>query len=269
MASIIKAFMALALFVTLSFSLTILEPGKREISNGGELDLGAIGPGQTVSIIIDGRPTTGGIYGLGGAYDLANVTSMPSGWRAQQSDPTGNPLQVKLTSPKFAPEGGYAAQVGVFDEGDKEKLGNVSFTVKMRITHDVLDASLDSGEKGAMSGQPVGFFVNLRNKANTGDVFVVSSSNIKGYEFKRYVYVPAQSEKSVFYEMVAGEAEQYRPEISVVSDSSPLINATLNAIVDVRPSVPTDYKATNNGMLFFPVMNGILYSIAGLISNLF
>lgn len=267
MASVKIAF-ALLILASAFYAVPMLEPFAQEVSNGDNIYLGEIGPGQTISMSFNGRPTTGGMYGIGGTYDLANVTELPEGWTAKPSDWAGIPLQVKITAAKDAPEGEYAAKVNIEDV-ENEALQNVSFTVKLNITHNVLDASLDSDKKETLSGQPASFYITISNKANTGDVFTVSSSNVPKWAFKKFVYVPAKSSKTIQYEVMSSEEARYSPSIRVISESSAMINKTLNASVSVQPSLTADYKATNNGMIFFPAMSGIIYSLAGLISNLF
>lgn len=257
----------LFVFVALCSAIPMLEPYQQEISNGDEIYLGELGPGQTISISLDGRLKTGGIHGLGGAYENASVDNLPKGWSARDSDWAGIPLNVKITSNKQAPAGEYKMRIRVFDEGDKEKLGNITFFVKINITHDVLDVSLDDDSKEVFSEQPVKFKITITNKANTGDSFTITSTNIPKWMFKESIYVPAKSSKSVFYEIASTEEERYSPIILVVSDSSSIINKTLNASVSVNPTLSSDFKAINNGMLFFPAMSGIIYALAGLFSN--
>ncbi|VVC01838.1 Uncharacterised protein [uncultured archaeon] len=264
----IKTFLALVLLASSFYAVPMLEPFQKEISSGDEIYLGEIGPGQTISMSFDGRPKAGGMYGIGGAYDIANVSELPAGWAAMPSDWDGIPLQVKITAAKDAPEGEYRAVVNILDV-QYEGLQNVSFFVKLNVTHDVLDASLDSSRKDTLSGQPASFYITISNKASTGDVFTVSSSNVPKWAFKKYVYVPAKSSKTVQYEVMSAEEARYSPRILIVSESSSMINKTLDASVNAEPSLTADYKATNNGMIFFPAMSGILYSLAGLISNLF
>lgn len=264
-----KIAIVLIALISLFYAVPMLEPFQKEISDGDVVYLGEIGPGQTISISIDGRPKTGGIYGIGGTYDMATVTGLPQRWEAQDSDWAGVPLQVKITADKSAREGEYTARINVLDDGDKEKLGNITFTAKVNITYDVLSASLDGSTKEVLSGQPARFYITVTNKANTGDAFSVSSSNVRGWAFKKYVYVPAQSSRVIYYEVASAEEAEYFPSIEVVSQSSSLINETLNATVKISPTLGADFKAVNNGMLFFPAMSGIIYSLAGLISNIF
>lgn len=267
MAAMKKAFI-LVIFASLMYAIPLLEPFQKEVANGSEVYLGELGPGQTISLSIDGRPKTGGMYGIGGAYELANATDLPSGWVSIPSDWAGIPLHVKITSSKYAPEGEYKMKVQVLDIED-EQLENITFFVKVNITYDVFDASLDSNRKEVLSGQPARFYITLNNKASVGDVFNVSSSNVPKWAFSKSVYVPPKSSKTIYYEIVSEEEVRYYPVLDVVLQSSPLINATMNATVIVEPSLLADLKATNNGMLFFPAMNGLIYSLAGVLSNLF
>ncbi|MFA5077758.1 MAG: hypothetical protein WC488_05015 [Candidatus Micrarchaeia archaeon] len=264
----LKTAFALIALASLMYAIPMLEPMQKEIANGDEIYLGEIGPGQTISMSFDGRPKTGGMYGLGGAYELANASNLPGGWSATPSDWAGIPLQVKVTAAKQAPEGEYRFKVEVLDV-EPEALQNYSFYVKVNITHDVLRASLDSSKKQTLSGQPARFYVTIENKASTGDVFKVSSTNVPKWAFNKYVYVPAKGSRTIYYEVVSAEESEYYPLISVVSESSSMINQTLQSTVEVNPSLLADYKATGNGMLFFPAMNGLVYALAGLLSNLF
>jgi hypothetical protein len=260
-----------ALFVmaaNISFAAQMLQPYKMEVSDGQVIDFGEVGPGQTVSIEMDGRPTSGGTFGLGGTYEILNASALPDGWTATASDWAGNPLQVKIKSNKYAPEGDYVVKVQMLDD-IAEGLPNITFSVKFRITHAVLSASLDSARKEVLAGQPARFYITVENLANTADTYVVRAENAPGWNFKKYIYIPARSSATVAYEIVGAEEGEFSPVISVETDSSPLIKRTMNATVVVGSSLAADFKAVNNGMLFFPAMNSAIYALAGLISNFF
>ncbi|MEW6528929.1 MAG: hypothetical protein AB1391_03505 [Candidatus Micrarchaeota archaeon] len=258
-----------AILISVFYAIPMIEPFQKEITNNEEVYLGVIGPGQTISISVDGRPRTGGIWGKGGAYENAVVSGLPLGWSKQDSDWSGVPLQVKITADKFAREGEYKAEIKVLDEGDKERLGNITFFVKINITHNVLDVLLDGANKEVHSGQPAKFYITVMNNANTSDTFSISSSNVQNWTFKKWLYIPARSSRIIPYEIASTEERYYYPLIYVASESSPLINKTLNATVKINPTPSTDFKATNNGMLFFPIISGIIYALAGFFSNFF
>lgn len=264
-----KALVFILFALALVYPMDMLAPTHAQVQNGDIVYLGEIGPGQTIAMSFDGRPIIGGLMGHGGAYDYASASGLNQGWTTKPSDVMGNPLQVTVTAAKNATPGTYSMNVEVQDEGDLEKLGNISFTAKVKVTYDVLDVSLDRNETTVLAGQPARFYITIYNKASTPDAFLVSSSGVPGWKYEKQVFVPARSSKTIVYELISNEEESYFPTISIVSQSSNLISANLTAKVNVRSDIITDYKATNNGMLFFPVMNGIIYSLAGLISNLF
>jgi hypothetical protein len=264
-----RSILALFLVLSMSFALDLEYPAVKGVKNGDTIDLGAIGPGQTVSLLIDRKVTTGGIHGEGGFYDMAVAQDLPRGWTSKESKLYQDPLQVTITADPDAPEGNYTARVTVIDENNGEELGNVSFMVKVRITWDVMDFDASPAYLDTGPGQPARFALRITNKGSTGDVFQVSALGPKRWEFIKPVYIPAQSTKTIYYEIVGSEEETYKATISVVSKASPNIAAERNVTLFIHSDVLGDYKATNNGVLVFPIFEAPIYAMAGLLSNLF
>jgi hypothetical protein len=257
------------LLLSLSFSISLISPEIRDIRNGDTVDLGAMGPGQTVSLLIDPKVTSGGIYGNGGMFDEAVAKDLPRGWASQESKLYQNPLQVKISAAPDAPEGDYTALVTVIDENNGEQLGNVTFTVKMHITYDVMGFDVSPATKTVGPGQPARFAISITNKGSASDVFDVSSVGAKRWEFHKQVFVPSQSTKTIYYEIVGNEEETYGATIKIVSTSSTKIADQKNVTLTVRSGLLGDYKATDNGVIIFPIFESLMYSLAGLLSNLF
>ena len=112
--------------------------------------------------------------------------------------------------------------------------------------------------------------IKIFNKASTSDVFEVSAEGPRRWEFKKPVFVSANSEKRLPpYEIIGGEEEEYKASIKVVSQASSNIAAEENISLKVKSDLLGDYKATNNGVLVFPIFELPVYSLAGLISNFF
>ena len=61
------------------FSIQMIEPVLTEISEGETIDLGIMGPGQTVELQLHPKVYEGGIHGIGGNYDRASVHELPAG----------------------------------------------------------------------------------------------------------------------------------------------------------------------------------------------
>lgn len=267
-----RFFLLCVLLVSLSFSIQMTAPMERDVQDGDVIDVGTIGPGQTVSLTINPVVTSGGTYGTGGYYDLAVVEELPDGWAGEKSKFYGNvltPLQVTITAAPGAREGIYNATVVIMDEGNGEELGNITLTVKVRITWDVMDFDVSPSYLTVGPGQPAQFDITILNKGSASDVFEVSAIGPKRWEFKRAVFVPAQSSRAIRYEVVGAEEETYKTTIKVVSLASPNIEEEKNVTLFVQSNLFGDYKATNHGTLVFPIFETLVYSLAGLISNFF
>ena len=113
------------------------------------------------------------MYGIGGNYDYAVVSSLPEGWMKTDSKLYGNPLHLTITASPDAPEGTYYANISVVDENNDEKLGNITFTTKITITWNIMDASVQPAVRKVGPGQPARYTVNIINKGTASDVFEV------------------------------------------------------------------------------------------------
>jgi hypothetical protein len=264
----IFAILTILLLIPLASSVPVkmMAPLNKIVDNGDEVFIGTIGPGQTIDVQIFPDVYEGGIYGKGGKYDLADVTGKPDGWSSEKSKLYGDPLQVKLTADKNAKEGVYYANITVMDENDGHKLGNVTFRVKVNITWDVLDFDVTPAHVLVGPNQPAQFKINVINKGAASDTYTVSSAGAKQWEFVKPIYIPAKSSREVIYEMAADEEEFYKPTIKVVSASSSNIAMEKNVTFEVRSDLLGDYKATNNGVLLFPIFEMPIYSLAGIIA---
>lgn len=263
-----RMMVAALLLLSVSFAVTLVAP-QAEVKNGDVIDLGSIGPGQTISILIDRKVTTGGIYGEGGLYDIAVAEDLPRGWKSTDSKLYQDQLQVRISADPDAPEGDYTTTIKVIDEYNGEKLGNLTFTAKIRITYDVMGFDVTPQSMTVGPGQPARFGITITNKGSTGDAFDVTATGAKRWEYRKAVFVPAKSTKTIYYEIVGNEEEVYTTPIRVVSLASSKIYDEKNVTLTIRSGLIGDMKATNNGVVVFPIFQSLVYSLAGLISNLF
>lgn len=263
-----KSILAFALLVGAIFSIQMIEPALTDITDGETIDLGAIGPGQTVELQLHPKVYEGGIHGIGGNYDLAYATGLPAGWTSQKSKLYGSPLQVKITADKHAEEGLYTIPVVVEDEGNGEELGTLTFYVRIEVSEDVMDFSVSPAEKTVGIGQPARFEITVSNTGSAGDTFRVSAQGVPKWDFTKMVYIPPRSSKTITYEVAGLEEETYESLISVESSSSPRVSGSSPITLNVYPDVVSDYRAVNNGALLFPVIAAPVYALIGLLSNL-
>ncbi len=264
-----KTLVILILLLGSIFAIKITEPFEREVESGDKLSLGTIGPGQTVSIEIEPKVTSGGIHNEGGIYDNAYASQIPQGWDTKPSKLYGNPLQVTISANPNAKEGDYSALIKIEDEQDGEKLGLITLNATVKITYDVMDFEVEPKKIEVGPGQPAKFKITLENKGSTGDVFEVSSQGPKRWEFRKQVYVPANSKVEVNYEIIGDEEEEFETKINVTSVASNLISDQKSVQIKIKSNLIGDMKATNQGAMIFPLFEGIIYTFAGLVSNLF
>lgn len=264
-----RGFLALILMLSLSFSIDLVYPPMSGVNSGATIDLGSIGPGQTVSLLINRTVTEGGIYGIGGLYTNAYVTGIPAGWDSSGSKLYGNPLQVTITAAPDALQGNYTTLVTIVDNNSAEGLQNITLTALVHITYDTLDFNVSPSYITTGPGQPGKFQITVINKGSAADTFQISAEGSKRYSFTKQIYVPAMSSRTINYEVVGYESQTITPTISVMSMSSSMISAQKNVTLFVRSDLFGDYKATNNGALIFPIFEEPIFSLAGLISNLF
>ncbi len=255
------------MLVSLAFSVTVVEPLSKEVNDGDVIDIGQIGPGQTVFVRIDPHVSTGGKFGQGGDYDLAIPINLSFGWEGNQSLLYQRPvLQVTITAAKNAPEGEYYATIVMQDTND-DKLPEVKFRVKIRITWNVLQTDISPKTVSVGPGQPARYEITIMNKGTASDVFEVSSSSLKRWQFKKYVYVAPKSEKKVVYELVENEEAAYNPVITVVSTASSIIRSEQQVSFQVSSDLKSDFKATNHGVMIMPIFESMVYSFIGFVSN--
>jgi hypothetical protein len=259
---------ALILLSSAAFAIGLVSPAVGDVKDGDTIDLGTIGPGQTISVLIDPLVTSGGIHGLGGQYDIATVEDLPRGWAMQESKRYQKPLQVTITADPDAAEGDYMATIKAVDEFNGEQLGNVSFAVKIHITYDVMGFDVAPSRTTVGPGQPARFSIIITNKGATGDAFDVSATGAKRWEFRKQVFVPAMSSKTILYEIVGDEEMTYTTPIRVMSLASSKISGEKNVTMEIKSDLFGDYRATNNGVVVFPIFESLMYSLAGLLSNL-
>jgi hypothetical protein len=264
-----KTLIILTLLISCAFAIKITSPFQKEVGFGDKLNLGTIGPGQTVFIQIEPKVNSGGIHNEGGIYDSAYATNIPPKWQTTPSKLYGNPLQVTVTADPQAQEGEYTALIKVEDELDGEKLGVVTLNATVRITYDVMDFEVEPKQMEVGPGQPAKFQIVIENKGSTGDVFEVSAQGQKRWEFKKQVYVPANSKVALNYEVIGDEEEEFEALINVTSVASSKISDSQNVKIKIKSNLIGDMKATNQGAMIFPMFESIIYSFAGIISNLF
>ncbi len=257
------------LFASVVFPIQMTEPQNRNLKHGDTVNIGEIGPGQTIAVAVKPEVILGGKFGQGGVYDQLVITNAPEGWKFKNSKLTSSPLQAEITAPQGAEEGEYEVVLRILDEENREELGLLDFTAKIRVKKDIMAIAVEPNEREVSAGQPAKFSITITNKGNANDVFEVGSEGFRNWKFKKELYLPAKTSKTINYEVVGNEEGNYNIDVIATSKSSYLVTSKQTVNVLVKSNLISDFGATNNGVLFFPVFEGPLYAIAGIISNFF
>jgi len=259
---------ALAALLSCAFALSVLAPVSAQIEHGSSITIGNVGPGQTFSVVVDPKVATGGPYGTGGAYDQLSAGALPEGWTSTPSKLYATPLQADVTVPKDAQDGDYVISFRLWDEaGDKGLGGDVEFTAKVTVTHDVMDMTVSPISINTGAGQPARYTITISNKGMANDVFQVGSTGVRTWEFRRSIYIPSQTTKTLNYEVVGEDEADYDVKIWARSSSSDKIGAEVPVTLRVNTDLLSDFRAVNRGVLLFPSAEAPLYFIVGLLSN--
>ncbi|MCX8196735.1 MAG: hypothetical protein N3G80_00230 [Candidatus Micrarchaeota archaeon] len=259
----------LVLFSQLN-SVRVIYPASAEISNGSQISVESVGPGQTFAVVVDPKVSTGGKHGIGGAYDLLVPLKLPSGWSGSPSKLYANPLQAEITVAKDAADGEYDVLFALWDEAGEQGLGdNLTFSAKVVVSSDVIGMKVEPSFLSVGAGQPARYTITVLNKGIANDIFLISSTGVSSWAFQRSVYIPAGTAKSITYEVVGNEEEQYNVRFSAKSASSDRISASSDVGLQVQTNLVSDWKAVNRGVLLFPIVQAPAFFFAGLLSLLF
>ncbi|MFA6907225.1 MAG: hypothetical protein WC263_00170 [Candidatus Micrarchaeia archaeon] len=258
---------AFAALLSCAFALSVLAPVSAQVEQGSTINIGNVGPGQTFSVAVEPKVATGGAYGTGGAYDQLSADA-PAGWTTQPSKLYATPLQADITVPNDAPDGEYLVALTLWDEAGSKGLGDdVTFLAKVTVTHEVMDMTVSPLGISTGAGQPARYTITISNKGMANDVFVVGSTGVRTWEFRRSIYIPSQTTKTLNYEVVGDDEADYDVMIFARSSSSDRISAEVPVTLRVNTDLLSDFKAVNRGVLLFPSAEAPLYFIVGLLSN--
>ena len=266
---------SLLVFSTLAFAsqLQVTSPAEQTlVVQEDVLDLGVIGPGQTLEIIAE---RASGVIAKDSQtkgealWDKLTVVreTLPLGWKTEDSKLYENPFRAFVTTSPTALDGGYSFQLRAMDqyEGVLEK----TFNAKVLVSKDLLETSVSPSSLTTGVGLPAVFNVKLKNKSSASDVFQINASGVPGeWKETRRVFVPFHSEVEVHYEVLANEQGEFKLSIRTVSLSSDLISSKQDVTLVTQSSLVEDLKSLKRGLLLFPTAEQAVYSALGLIAQL-
>lgn len=255
--------------------LSIDEPVevKDMVENSTPLNIGIAGPGQTVYIVAE-RTTIGpdnAIHDVG--WDKLAIVNAPEGWTSEDSPLYETPMKAKIKIAPNAIDGVYSFKAVAIDENNMDGLGNLTIDVNVTVSKDVFTIDVTPREVEAGVGEPAIYYIDIENKGAASDTFSITSSGLAVWRFRKDVLVPhsvqMQAQKTIPYEVVSNEETDTEIYLNVTSLSSDQISKELKVRLKATPSLISDYKATDHGLLIFPLVENPIYSLIAFLSKLF
>lgn len=250
--------------------IEVVDPVNRVVENGTVIELGAVGPGQTLELKFSRdsgalsvvNPQTG----KNALWDKAEAINLPEGWVTRDSLLYENPLTVFVTVSPSAREEDYLFSVKFTDE--YEGLAPQIIRFKVRPTTEVVDVTLENPTLTTGVGQPAVYTFNIKSKSSASDTFTIRSSGLPyDWTFTKTILLPHNQEKKIVYEVVGNIQKDVSFSFDITSLSSANIKRNVNARVITVTSLLQDAKATSLGLPLFPSIEQNIYALIGFVTN--
>lgn len=247
----------------------VLEPVAVSVQNGGTVNLGTIGPGQTLAVTVNG--TAIGNKGLEANWGVLGVMSTPNGWTGFDSAVFAKNMKATIKADPDAANGVYTVEFKLTECQQKNEnctpeqgLGSVTFYGTINVSSDVLVTSMPITNITTGVNQPARYPVIIENNGNADDVFQIYATGVPGWNFTKSVFVPAGGTVNTFYEIAVNEESSYLPTIVIQSSSSNQLSQSYTVALVCKSNLVGDLQATKNGVLLFPIVLEPLYSLMGI-----
>jgi hypothetical protein len=244
----------------------VLEPTAMTVADGGTINLGKIGPGQTIDLVVSGiaQLSDGGE----GRWQILRVVEVPQGWQGFDSKELGTKMKAGVKAANDTRDGQYRITFRLEEDPlHQQGLGSVTFQVAVVVDRSVISASFPKERVETGVGQPARYVITLKSTSAANDVYEMSAEGVPTWSYKKSVHVPAGGTVTTFYEIVANEEKEYKPVLTIKSQSSDDIKINKELSMAVKSDVIGDIRATKNGVLVFPIVLEPLYSLLGIIGN--
>jgi hypothetical protein len=249
-------------------------PAKELIENSSPLNIGVAGPGQTVYIVAD-RSTIGsdGQYHEVG-WDRLRIIDVPPGWTTEDSPWYETPMKAKIRIAPDAADGVYAFKAVAEDEGNLDGLGNITIEVNVTVSKNVFTVDIVPDEVESGVGEPAIYYIEIENAGAASDTFSITSTGVPAWRFRKDVLVPhamdvmLPARKIIPYEVVSNEETASDVYLNITSLSSDQITMGKTVKLRATPSLISDYRATDHGLLVSPLIEYPIYSLVAFLSKL-
>ncbi|MFA4946842.1 MAG: hypothetical protein WC607_04900 [Candidatus Micrarchaeia archaeon] len=250
--------------------IMVLKPVQSAVGSGDIVNLGVIGPGQKVEIVVDRasgftKPEGGEALWDRALVEFDDAMGM-AGWTREDSQFYERELRAYVSAARDAPNGEYLFDLKTIDEYE----GAETTVVKCRVTvsDDVLDFVPGDSALTAGVGLPAVYYFVLKNKSSASDSFEVTVSGLPGgWQEARRFFVPYLSQRTITYSVSSQEAGVFPLVFKAESVSSELISKGVTGSLETKRDLYTDMLATSHGLLLFPSVQQAIYALFGLASG--
>lgn len=263
--------LTLPAFIHAAPHVVVTDPVMQTLGGGETLDLGAVGPGQRIEVVIEtGTGVNDAITGNEMLWNrlYVNPSTLPQGWESLDSLYYEHKMKAIVIVGKEAADGDYG--FSLYTYRDYAGTEPVTFKAKVHVTKAVFDFKVLDSSLQAGVDQPAVYTLKLRNQGSASDAFriEVAGGLPSTWVYSKEVFVPHNSERDVQYEIAGTDQGEFNVKFKATSLSSTLINGEQTAGLVVRSSLWEDAKAASRGMLLFPSIEQIVYNLLGFIANM-
>ena len=253
--------------------LLVVDPVKITAVADSEVDLGVVGPGQKLEIVMmreTGEDAKRITYAQEALWDKVFVAreTLPLGWSAEDAKFYEQPMHAFVTVANDADDGVYYFKLRTLDE--YEGTPAIEVAAKVRVSRELLDAYLEQKTLSVGVGQPALYYLHLGSKSSASDALAVSVRGLPSTpSFTQKTFLRHNSETVLPLELSETERGEYALAFKAESLSSPLIYKEDKGTLVVLSSLWNDMLAVANGILLFPSAEQPIHAGLGLIARLF
>jgi len=241
--------------------LLVQGPVPGNLTNGGSISLGKVGPGESFYVLASATTTnqTGKAINIG--WDTLTASTLPSGWTSEPSPLYENPMKMKITVAPNAPNGTYTIVLRAVNVGNYSKLGNLTIDAYINVTPHVFTSNVTPTKLVAGVGQPVNLNLWINNTGASDDPFLINAYGLPAWNMPVKV-VAARSMKSEYvYPVFINEPGVYYFNLTINSTTSQLIRKSYPIELVAQASVINDYEATGQGVPLSPIIYEPAYAL--------
>lgn len=238
------------------------------------LNIGVAGPGQTVYIIAE-RATTGPDNQMHDpGWDKLSIEGLPAGWTTENSTLYETPMEAKIKIAPNATDGLYTFKAVAEDENNLKGLGNISVSIQLNVSKEVFTIDVTPPDVETGVSEPGIYYIDIDNGGAASDTFRITVSGLPAWTYHEDVLAPHAidvmfpARTTIPYEVVSNEEMDSDIFINVTSQSSSQITKEFQVRFKATPSLLSDYRATDHGLLVFPLIENPIYSLVAFLSKL-